>query len=188
MPNYTSATLGSSCTPPHGPLKREARAGPPGYSARVPKGQRRDPSPISKIKQKGKGVARSAACRPLVCFGRRRALSRTLGPLCAPHLQIWTPAMTRPVAARIAHTGRTASFCGPHRLEVGFGVCPSSKTENKEKGAAGSKFRPAPGGRFGARGYPLCSLGNESVQGEWPAAALAILAANGLGQNGSAPA
>jgi hypothetical protein len=49
------------------------------------------------------------------------------------------------------------------------GEAPISK--NKEKGAAGFKFRPAPGGCFSS-GYPFCSLGNESIQGEWPVAAL----------------
>ena len=195
---------------------RALAAGPPVYSDRVPKGQRENPSPISKNQKKEKwesAVRPGSAC---ACRLHREcalgaasppvggALSRILAH-CAPYIaKSATPAMTRPVAAGNAHTGRTAALSGPHRLEVGCGRSPARinfKKQRKRKGTVGFKsgqHRAA----ASARVTPFCSHGNESIQGEWPAAALRVdyrpvvlttrrrryWRQRELGQNGSAPA
>jgi hypothetical protein len=142
-------------------------------SSKGPKGGAK--SNFKKNKQKGKGVARSAACRPLVCSGR--------GGPCPepwPALRPTSPNLDTRYDHALCRQNRTH---GAHGLLVrlsigstwGFGRSPAcvqvQKSENKEKGAAGSKFRPAPAAAS-AQVTPFCSLGNESIEGEWPAAAL----------------
>jgi hypothetical protein len=157
---------------------RALAAGPPVYSDRVPKGQRENPSPISKNQKRKKGIGRSAGKR--MCLSpapgmrpwrglatpRRRRVSRTLAH-CAPHIaKFGTPAMTRPVAARIAHTGRTAALSGPHRLE--WGAVDRRRGSNFKKSEKG---RPDLGSGqhreiASAQVDPVCSPGNESISGK----------------------
>jgi hypothetical protein len=133
------------------------------------------------------GIGRSAGKRRCLCLHRECALGAASPPVggalsrilahCAPYIaKSATPAMTRPVAAGNAHTGRTAALSGPHRLEVGCGRSPARinfKKQRKRKGTVGFKsgqHRAA----ASARVTPFCSHGNESIQGEWPAAALRV--------------
>jgi hypothetical protein len=117
------------------------------------------------------------------------------GPLCAPHRQIWD---TRYDQAH-CRQNRTHGAHGllvrpPHRLDVGPLLCGRRRDVGTGRSPARrSQIRTEPGfsrakpgprvqffkeekGRPGAGGfspgYPFCSPGNESSQGEWPAAAL----------------
>jgi hypothetical protein len=165
----------SSCTPAPRPLPRERTAGPPVWCDRVPKGQWRTQVQFQKIKKRKKGIGRSAGKRRCLspAPGMRSwrgsppiggALSRTL-PRCAPHIaKSETPAMTRPVAAGIAHTGRTAASSGPASARVGCGRFagegPISK--NKAKRRLDRSSCP-PRVVASALVDPFCSLGNESI-------------------------
>jgi hypothetical protein len=111
------------------PFRAQPAAGAACSATGFQSGQRRAAGPISKNKRKGKRVGRDVQLP--VAFGRawnagaprpleaayllwpRWGLVPNPGPLCAPHRQIRDTRYDRPVAARIAHTGRTASLRGP---------------------------------------------------------------------------
>jgi hypothetical protein len=133
--------------------------------------------------------------RRLVCLSRGGALSRTLAH-CAPHIaKFGTPAMTQAHCRQNrTHGAHGLLVRPPHRLDVGPLLCGRRRDVGTGRSPARrSQIRTEPGfsrakpgprvqffkeekGRPGAGGfspgYPFCSPGNESSQGEWPAAAL----------------
>jgi hypothetical protein len=158
----------------------------PRRAARLPragsKGLKGPQVQFQKNQTKGKGVGRPLVV-PAAAFASRRA--PLLGaarprlpvpsPLCGPTSPNLGHTYDQPVAAGNARTGRTAALSGPasaqSRMRSIDGEGPISKNKEKEKGRPGFKFPPAPGGCF-SPDYPFCSLRNESIQGELPAAAL----------------
>jgi hypothetical protein len=146
--------------PPLDPFRASVRADRRSGATGFQRAKGRNPSPISKNQKKEK---RESAVRPgSACLSpapgmrpwrglatHKRRLVPNPGPL-RPHIaKSETPAMTRPVAARIAHAGRTAALSGPHRLEVGCGRSPArvqfQKTKKRKRGgrdAGGHRMNP----------------------------------------------